>query len=729
MILTKSQANSVEKLFNLFIHNNTSASFKAPTGSGKTFMASSFISKVLESSVLHGKKTIVVVATISNAELPKEFARKLNQYKKYHDFNNYEIEFISSPSASKADLKKIENIREFDIKENMVYVFGTSSFGKNTLFKKNRTLETFLESSKLQGYDILFIRDEAHIGKKEKITASELKNFDELMKANSSFTLEMTATPDNRENLVELTKEEMEEDGVYLLKSEMIKTKQKGEITNDQIIDEAIKQFIESKREYSKIEEAIIKPAMLIQIMNESDYEKDPIKNEEFHNGLNLLESKLKSAGLVYLKYLNEKEVIGSNFDPTLEYASKNDSEIDVIIFKVGPATGWDIPRANVILQLRNVSSESLNIQTLGRIMRNPFPNLEKNEITNKYYVFSNYQKPTREAAVYKLKNKFIDKEMISGKIDKSSILIEANFNEYIKRVNEFLESPEFINYLRDFSIDKVIYDELNYGTAKVVNRIPNHVKLKIFNYKKHLELEKVLNCSLFYEKLKMISEKEKINLQIVKYIFYSRSAILFEIKNETSDWFYSDDPYEIEKGKKLMSSYQLWMDNEEPKKVNISNISNYGYMQITNEEDVQYLDSTPELVFFTKFMEATSSKQKEEMSFFAKMPTLGSKVYFEYYSKIMSKIAKSYMDFAIEYNGSIIMVEVKSKDADYSEEKTNELLNAYKKYMDKFSEENLHLVLYQYDKTSDTHYLNLMMNGEWKENISFRDAFDYLLN
>ncbi|MCC3161090.1 MAG: hypothetical protein K4H23_05140 [Mollicutes bacterium PWAP] len=81
---------------------------------------------------------------------------------------------------------------------------------------------------------------------------------------------------------------------------------------------------------------------------------------------------------------------------------------------------------------------------------------------------------------------------------------------------------------------------------------------------------------------------------------------------------------------------------------------------------------------------------KKEYISFFAKVPTWGSKVSFEYYSKEKEKISNSFMDFAIKYKNKIIMIEVKSKDQDYNETKTEELLSSYKIYMEKFAHENI---------------------------------------
>ncbi|MGL5643876.1 MAG: hypothetical protein ACRCW3_03855, partial [Metamycoplasmataceae bacterium] len=191
------------------------------------------------------------------------------------------------------------------------------------------------------------------------------------------------------------------------------------------------------------------------------------------------------------------------------------------------------------------------------------------------------------------------------------------------------------------------------------------------------------------------------------------------------------EEPYIIEKNAKLMHNYNIWIDNENYKKVNTSDFENYGYFLICenyNEEKIQYLDSTPELQFFNEFKSRISKDQMKEINFFAKMPTLGSGVYFEYYSKKEASIKKSFMDFAIEYRNRIIMVEVKSKDADYDSQKTNELLEAYEIYMKKYNKENLSLVLYEYDKNDKTQGLYIWIKNKWEKNVSFSNALKEIL-
>ncbi len=727
MYLTKSQRRVVDKIFKLYLERTKEkhALLKAPTGSGKTFMSSELISKILFHSMSSNVKTIVVVATISNAELPKQFAFKLKEYKGFHEFNEYNINYIESPSNSKSS--KVEDISDFELKENSVYVFGKSSFGKNTLFYQNGTLDTFIQRAKIENIEIIYIRDEAHIGSGKKASEKDANNFDKKMIENSSFILEMTATPNTKNNLVEMKREDLESDGRFLLKNREEKSSLVGDnITNDELIDDAITTYKNVKKEYAKLDENI-NPAMLIQV--DSDSNKDLNRHELFKDALEVLKKKLTEAGLVFMIYFEDhKKVYNTIASATLEYASQKNSIIDAIIFKVGPATGWDIPRANMLLQLRNISSENLKMQTLGRVMRNPLKNLEKNEITDKYYLFSNFQKPTRDDVTYVLKDHFKNKKLKVGKVNENSKKFKEDNFKFIKGIKKLLFSSDFVNFVKEINENEIIYDELKYGKAVIPNHIENYFKLKAFNYRKCKEHLDIINLDYYQKEIQELIKETNKNIEIIKYCIWQFIPEIKEIKNLATEWIHNEEPYVVDDSDSLMKKYNIWKDNDNKKNVKSEEDfgDKYGYMLVSNGEDIQWLDSKPEMAFYKKINEILTDEIKSEIKFFAKMPTLGSKVYFEYYCKSESKIKKSFMDFAIEFKDKIIMVEVKSKDQDYDESKTEDLINAYKMYMESNSKNNLSLLLYQHDDKKPK--LSAFINGEWNETSTFSEVFLELL-
>ena len=159
--------------------------------------------------------------TISTAELPKQLETKLKLYQKYHFYKNYKIEFIDSPSKSQ---KKIGNLKEFQIENNKIFILGVSSFGKNTLFYENKTLDTFLRQLKTQNYHLIFVRDEAHIGFKSVrgVNKKLMNEVNQRLFNAAEFVLTMTATPPKgAKNMIMITDDDLRNDDEWLLKSNM----------------------------------------------------------------------------------------------------------------------------------------------------------------------------------------------------------------------------------------------------------------------------------------------------------------------------------------------------------------------------------------------------------------------------------------------------------------------------------------------------------------------------
>ncbi|MCK5296764.1 MAG: hypothetical protein KAJ75_07715, partial [Alphaproteobacteria bacterium] len=67
-----------------------------------------------------------------------------------------------------------------------------------------------------------------------------------------------------------------------------------------------------------------------------------------------------------------------------------NQSNVDFLIFKQAIDTGWDCPRASILVRFRETKSLPFEIQTIGRILRMPEAKHYGNEALNKGYIFTN---------------------------------------------------------------------------------------------------------------------------------------------------------------------------------------------------------------------------------------------------------------------------------------------------------------------------------------------------
>ncbi len=524
--------------------------FKAPTGSGKTFMILNYIDKLIEwNKAEAGKELVFVIVTLSSAELPKQMEESFNEYKIFIKNTNLKIERIESPSNLKRTAKVDKNY-EFFATPDSVFIMGGASFKSNSILREQGAIEAFLSEIKRKGQILIYIRDEAHIGSDVKITSKD-KSFEEKMQLNASFILKMTATPKTDLPLVHLSEKDLRKDDIQLLKREKrhnIGLKSGKNYDDEEILEIACEKFNEIKKEYNdNIKEpglVGINPAMLIQIDNSS--EKDAQRAQKFDENIEKIIKILEKHNLSWVKYFDQNKKESnlrqkSNF--TLRDISRNMSSVDVIIFKIGPATGWNIPRACMLVQLRNISSSNLNIQTIGRIKRNPCPNynLKHNSIAHEYFIYSNVDPEDKNVLKLFLKKEYKDHTFISGQIELRGTPIEnrskiINEDQYYNNFeNEFdndakkeevkaIFEDRLSEYERYYSANKFIsIDTEEYGSARLIkSKISNIVELELAIIRLKNNLRKYFTSKIwdFFDKIKQkFLEDRKINEQILQLI------------------------------------------------------------------------------------------------------------------------------------------------------------------------------------------------------------------
>lgn len=76
----------------------------------------------------------------------------------------------------------------------------------------------------------------------------------------------------------------------------------------------------------------------------------------------------------------------------TLDWIAEPDNEIEFLIFKQAIDTGWDCPRAHILVKFRESHSETFEIQTVGRILRMPEQKHYASEELNRGFIYTNVQ-------------------------------------------------------------------------------------------------------------------------------------------------------------------------------------------------------------------------------------------------------------------------------------------------------------------------------------------------
>ncbi|KAA6226300.1 DEAD/DEAH box helicase [Campylobacter sp. LR286c] len=665
MQLTNLQEQMVDNIFGYYNPQNKSiVEFKSPTGSGKTLMASSLIARLIES----GDRFIFIIATPSSADLPKAFESKLNRYK--IDFNaHFEVEYIKSPSSSKND--KSESIPMIKPERNKVYIFGKASFGKNRILSEYGIIDDFIKSSKQSGYKIIYIRDEAHIGT-DKVDSKSDNNFEKLLNTSAHFILKMTATPSFENGTHQVTMSEKDlnnetlNDGKFLLKTSF-ESILDNDVNDNEVLETSIKKFKDIQQEY-KNAKISINPAMLIQVDNEpSDMEKKEAYRKELEN----IKKALNVANLSWIQYFGDDKdsnrVYKDNFN--LENITKNNNDIDVIIFKIGPATGWDIPRACMLVQLRNVSSTKLNTQTIGRIKRNPYPNLEKNEVTDKYYLFSNFSDNEVVQYQYKVRDRFKDEKFLRIEVSNAEDLkASENIRAFKEKVQEYLscESNKIMQRINARFVNGVYKKiAMNVGTNVIYSNITNaFVFLK--EYKKLINTNKFLYDNIANSVKEFAKNKAQSE--------FVMTILLDELRTDLNSLLKQtrkiSPKYEIKEESYNPLEYREIYSKEEGEKTN----KEYLFDIKSKNGNRQILDSKPERIIYDKLFDS------EAIKIWAKNLTT-SNIYGEYLDDENS-IKRSYFDFIVLFeNGVYLYIEVKSNEKDIDSNKTKLLESAYDDY------------------------------------------------
>jgi len=364
--------------------------FRAPTGSGKTVMMSGIIERLaLESEsnlsfvwiskgVLAEQSKDSLEENIGGGGIVMSFLEDIldNEIKENEVlFINWEQIFSKAGKDNPdKDIKKGDPINRF-MKDN----------------EDNKVLRKFCETAQDGGRKIVLIIDESHLN----ITPNTIQIIEEIIKP--ALQVDMTATPKNgggyaygdREG--EYVELQTVKDAQVIKKEVVINPDikdrdLKSEKSGDRIIfEEALKRREELGKLYKK-EGSKVRPLVLVQLPNEGEKLSALDKQKR-----DWVEKFLNEKGFSY-KNKNLARWLTGDDKENLEDIKKFESGVDFLIFKQVVATGWDCPRAQILVKFRQTKSEIFEIQTVGRIMRMPEFKHYEEENLNRAYVYANLE-------------------------------------------------------------------------------------------------------------------------------------------------------------------------------------------------------------------------------------------------------------------------------------------------------------------------------------------------
>jgi len=355
----------------LDVEGNKICIFKSPTGSGKTLMMAEFLKRLIDSRI-DGKKFSFIWIAVN-----KLHDQSRNSLKKYYD------QFGVGLKCS-----YFEDLDERKISENEILFLNWASINKkgNIYVRENErdnNLSNIVARTKDEGRIIILVIDESHRN-------AETEKSKELIEdIGPKITVEISATPQLKGVFrgVEVELKDVKDEG--MIKKEIVINpgfesykldKKLADKTADEIVVEA---GLKKRTELAKLYEAegsSVNPLMLIQIPDTRQGmidKKDAVVQLLGKYGITTENGRLAI-------YLSDKD---SKIN--LENIEKNDTEVDVMIFKQAIAVGWDCPRAAILVLFREWKNMVFSIQTIGRIMRMPEHSHYKNPALNLGYVYT----------------------------------------------------------------------------------------------------------------------------------------------------------------------------------------------------------------------------------------------------------------------------------------------------------------------------------------------------
>lgn len=366
--------------------NRKSIIFKAPTGSGKTFMASSLFEEIAEEN--SNINFCVIWACPGKGELHKQ---SLEAVKKYLGGNPICSLLEDDFFGTRKHIKNKEIV--FINWEKLIQKDKETGKWANNLMKDQEGMNFIdvIEQTKKNGTIIILVVDESHIGSSQKARIQEFRETIII----PNITIEMSATPLSDHVDVEIEPRKVIDEG--MIKEDVIVNE--GISKTDLSLAEKDSEILILEKGFEKRNQIIsrykelgisVNPLVLIQIPNVDEGEAKKLVITDFLRDKGITEDNGRLKFWCDNKAEFDKQVIKNNNDIT-----------EFLVFKTAVATGWDCPRAHILIKFRDGKSETFEIQTIGRILRTAEAHSYNDYLLDNAYIFTNLATFERKSDTY----------------------------------------------------------------------------------------------------------------------------------------------------------------------------------------------------------------------------------------------------------------------------------------------------------------------------------------
>ena len=388
------QQKTVDELVNKVIDllslrgNRHTLVFKAPTGSGKTVMASEMLMWLNQELAERPDAPYTEVAYIWIAP------NKLHE-QSYFKMKNY---FTENCALRPVIYDELDHSADGYIKPGEILFVNWESINKdkNLMVRETENSASLYDITRRtqddNGIPIVLVIDEEHMfgGKNAKKSEKVLATIQPKVE------IRVSATPQtNGEQQVNVPREKVIEEEMIkenIVLNPALDFKDPHGSLDQHLIWLALQKRQELAEAYeaahSRGECGKINPLLLIQLPNDNSEnltaDDSKVKDEVIATldayGINTTNGKLA----IWLsgEKTDNLDVIDRPNDPT-----------EVLLFKQAIALGWDCPRAAVLLIFRKIESFQFSAQTVGRILRMPEQKYYTDQRLNRGYVYTNLSK------------------------------------------------------------------------------------------------------------------------------------------------------------------------------------------------------------------------------------------------------------------------------------------------------------------------------------------------
>lgn len=354
------QINALNKLFEACEDNYTThIVLKSPTGSGKTIMLTRFIKDFCREH----KKIVFIWLTPGKGNLEEQSKKKMDDY--IPDSHTKLLSDVFTSGFEEGDACFI-NWELLTKKDNIAVKDSERENFEDQVKKAHR-----------EGLSFFVIIDESHQNNTDKAKVI-------LDILNPKKIIRTSATPKitERDKLIEI--DEADVIAQQLIKKLIIINEdfpQKLEDVDlvEYLLEKALKKQKEIHTEFLK-RNVFVNPLILVQLPNNDDSMKEQVEEFFAKNDITFENGLLSK----WLSDASEKK--------NLEGIEKNNAIPVALIMKQAIATGWDCPRAHILVKLRPQTGDeptTFDIQTIGRIRRMPQAIHYNSDLLDSCYLYS----------------------------------------------------------------------------------------------------------------------------------------------------------------------------------------------------------------------------------------------------------------------------------------------------------------------------------------------------